>query len=212
MREAARYGLYDLDRLERMILRRVTRDYFLLDEGHRTMTEELEQLLKNLKLRRMLEIYDEQLRAADKDDISYSEFVTRLVRAQWQARQESALEWRIRRANLPERWSLETFPFARQPGVNRKQIRGFAELEFIAKAENIVLVGENRRGQNRTGLRAAAEGVGERLPLPVHQGPGSVRRDVCLAGRPFHAAIAQIAWRGWTSFWLTNVKLSEMWS
>jgi hypothetical protein len=28
--EAARYGLYDLDRLERMILRRVTREYFLL--------------------------------------------------------------------------------------------------------------------------------------------------------------------------------------
>jgi DNA replication protein DnaC len=114
------------------------------------MTEELEQLLKNLKLRRMLEIYDEQLRAADKDDISYSEFVTRLVRAQFQARQEGALEWRIRRANLPERWSLETFPFARQPGVNRKQIRGFAELEFIAKAENIVLVGETGRG--KTGL------------------------------------------------------------
>ncbi len=33
VQEAARYGLYDLDRLERMILRRVTRDYFLLDEG-----------------------------------------------------------------------------------------------------------------------------------------------------------------------------------
>ena len=30
--EAARYGLYDLDRLERMILRRVARDYFLLGE------------------------------------------------------------------------------------------------------------------------------------------------------------------------------------
>jgi hypothetical protein len=38
------------------------------------MTEELEQLLKNLKLRRILEIYDEQLRAADKDDISYSDW------------------------------------------------------------------------------------------------------------------------------------------
>ncbi len=33
VREATRYGLYDLDRLERMILRRVTRDYFLLNEG-----------------------------------------------------------------------------------------------------------------------------------------------------------------------------------
>ena len=114
------------------------------------MTEELDQLLKNLKLRRILEIYDEQLRAADKDDISYSDFVTRLVRAQWQSKQEGALEWRIRRANLPERWTLETFPFARQPGVNRKQIRGFAELEFIAKAENIVLVGKTGRG--KTGL------------------------------------------------------------
>jgi hypothetical protein len=31
--EAARYGLYDLDRLERMILRRVTREYFLLGRG-----------------------------------------------------------------------------------------------------------------------------------------------------------------------------------
>jgi hypothetical protein len=67
------------------------------------MTEDLEQLLKNLKLRRILEIYDEQLRATEKDDISYSD----------QARQEDALEWRIGRANLPERWTLETFPFAR---------------------------------------------------------------------------------------------------
>jgi transposase len=31
VREAARYGLYDLDRLERMILRRVQRDFFRLD-------------------------------------------------------------------------------------------------------------------------------------------------------------------------------------
>jgi hypothetical protein len=31
--------------------------------------------------------------------ISYTDFVTRLVRAQWQAKQEGALEWRIQRAN-----------------------------------------------------------------------------------------------------------------
>lgn len=114
------------------------------------MTEELEQLLKNLKLRRILEIYDEQLRAAEKKDLSYSGFVTGLMRAQWHARQEAALEWRIRRANLPERWSLETFPFPRQPGVNRKQIRAFAELEFIPKSENIVFIGPT--GVGKTGL------------------------------------------------------------
>jgi DNA replication protein DnaC len=41
-------------------------------------------------------------------------------------------------------------PLRPPPGLNRKQIRGFAELEFIAKAENIVLVGETGRG--KTGL------------------------------------------------------------
>jgi DNA replication protein DnaC len=114
------------------------------------MTEDLEQLLKNLKLRRILATYDEQVRAAEKEDVSYSEFVARLLREQWHARQEGALEWRIQRANLPERWSLESFPYARQAGVNRKQVRTFAELEFIAKAENIVWMGPT--GVGKTGL------------------------------------------------------------
>jgi DNA replication protein DnaC len=114
------------------------------------MTEELEQLLKNLKLRRMLKVYDEQLRAADQTHVSYSEFVAGLLRAQWHDRQESALEWRIGRANLPERLSLETFPWQRQPGVNRKQIRGFAELDFVAKHENLVFTGKT--GVGKTGL------------------------------------------------------------
>jgi DNA replication protein DnaC len=112
------------------------------------MNEELEQLLKNLKLRRILEVWEEQLRAAEKEDVTYTEFAARLLRAQWHTRQETALEWRIRRANLPERWSLETFPYANQPGVNRKQIRAFAELDFIGKAENIVFIGPTAVGKS----------------------------------------------------------------
>jgi DNA replication protein DnaC len=117
------------------------------------MTEDLEQLMKNLKLRRMLRVYDEQLRAAEDSQVSYSEFVAGLLRAQWHERQESALEWRIQRANLPERWSLETFPWTRQPGVSKKQMRAFAELDFVARHENIVLVGPT--GVGKTGLASA---------------------------------------------------------
>lgn len=57
--EAARYSLYHLDRFERMIPRRIARDYFVLDGETKTdtaMTEELEQLGENLKLRRILNI------------------------------------------------------------------------------------------------------------------------------------------------------------
>ena len=54
------------------------------------MTDEIEQLLKNLQLGRMRAIYDEQLRAAEKQQVSYSEFIAALLRAQWHHRQESA--------------------------------------------------------------------------------------------------------------------------
>ena len=114
------------------------------------MTEEIDQLMKNLKLHRMRAIYDEHLSAADKQQISYSEFAAGLLRAQWHERQDSALEHRIVRAKLPERWSLETFPYSKQPGVNRKQIRAFAELDFISKYENLVFVGPT--GVGKTGL------------------------------------------------------------
>jgi DNA replication protein DnaC len=113
-------------------------------------SDELEQLLKNLHLNRILEILSEQSSAAEKEDVTYSEFLTRLVRAQWHHRQETALAWRIKRAALPENWSLASFPFARQPGVNRKQIHTLAELEFVARAENLVLIGPP--GVGKTGL------------------------------------------------------------
>jgi DNA replication protein DnaC len=115
-----------------------------------TMTEELEQLLRNLHLKRILEIYDGHLEASEKNDATYTDFLLGLMRPQWHARQEQSLEWRIKRAGLPEQWTLETFPYAKQPGVNRRQIRGFAELDFIAKAENIVFIGKT--GVGKTGL------------------------------------------------------------
>src|SRR5713101_214778 len=114
------------------------------------MTDEIEQLLRNLHLKKIAAIVDDELAHADKQQLSYQELLARLLRAQWQANQESALAWRIKQANLPEQWTLESFPFKRQPGVNPKQIRTLAELEFVGKAENIVLIGPTAVG--KTGL------------------------------------------------------------
>ena len=114
------------------------------------MTEELEQLMKSLHMKRSLDIYAEQLKAAEKEDITYSDFLSRLLRAEWHSRQESSLKARIKSACLPEVWSLETFPFGKQPGVNKRQIRSLADLDFIPKAENIVFIGKSSMG--KTGL------------------------------------------------------------
>jgi DNA replication protein DnaC len=114
------------------------------------MTGDLEQLLKNLKMRKIIEICDETMRAAEDEGLSYSDLLTRLLRAQWHARQESALAWRVKQASLPEQWTLESFPWKLQPGVTRRQIQGLADLDFVAKAENIVFIGAT--GIGKTGL------------------------------------------------------------
>jgi len=114
------------------------------------MTDELAQLLKSLGLDHVAKIYDEQLKRAQTESLTCTDFVLRLLRPQWHARQEKALAWRIKKALLPEQWNLETFPYAKQPGVNRRQIRSFAELDFIPKAENIVFIGPT--GVGKTGL------------------------------------------------------------
>ncbi len=114
------------------------------------MTDEIEQLLRSLHLTRIAEILDAELAKAEKKDASYQDLLAVLLRTQWHHRQESALAYRIKRAGLPEQWTLESFPWKRQTGVSQRQIRGFAELDFIAKAENIVFVGPT--GVGKTGL------------------------------------------------------------
>ena len=114
------------------------------------MTDELAQLLKSLHLGQIAAILDEQIAIAERDQLAYGELLTRLMRAQFHHRQETALQWRVKQATLPESWTLESFPWKKQPGVAQRQIRGFAELEFIARAENIVFIGPT--GVGKTGL------------------------------------------------------------
>ena len=112
------------------------------------MNDDLQQLLCSLRLRKIAEILDAEVAAAEKKGLSYNELLARLLRAQWHQRQEDALGWRIKQAKLPEPWTLESFPFKKQPGVSQKQIRGLSELEFIGRAENIVFIGPTAVGKS----------------------------------------------------------------
>jgi DNA replication protein DnaC len=117
------------------------------------MTEELEQLLKNLRLPEIADTLDEKIKLADQEQPPYEKFLLSLMRPQWHAKQEKAMEWRIKNARMPERWALETFPFKIQTGVNHRQIKTLAELAFIDKAENLVFIGPT--GVGKTGLASA---------------------------------------------------------
>ena len=141
-------------------------------------------------------IFDEQLRTADEQQITYSDFVAGLLRAQWRDRQENALEWRIRRACLPERWALETFPFAKQPGVNRSRSRAFAELDFVGKRENLVLIGPT--GVGKTGLACGILLKALQNGLRCQPGAQDLFDEMSLADRSTRRLVNRL--RVWTSF------------
>ena len=85
------------------------------------MTEEIQQLLKNLRLHKMADMVEGELTTARKDSPSYSDLLARLLRAEWLDQQERRFQARIKHAHLPEQWTLESFPFKQQPGVSRRQ-------------------------------------------------------------------------------------------
>src|SRR3954470_193146 len=114
------------------------------------MSEDLQQLLLNLKLKTVAARFEELLGTAEQAGTPLKTLLTQLFRAEWEARQQAALAARLRRAHMPELLTLESFPFKVQTGVKERQIRTFAQLDFIPKAENIVFIGET--GVGKTGL------------------------------------------------------------
>lgn len=106
------------------------------------MNDELLNLAQALKLKRIPDILERELNSATKRGVSYSDFLVRLLREEYQHAQVRSLERRIKRANLPDRnWVLETFPFKKQPAVKQSVIRQLCELNFMNEAENIVFIG-----------------------------------------------------------------------
>ena len=114
------------------------------------MDDDLEQLLKGLKLKRIGDILERELASAEKRGSSYTSLLKRLLREEYQSQQERFLEHRIRRAKLPERWSLDTFPWKKQPKAPRKVIEQLGELDFMDRAANAVFIGDT--GIGKTGL------------------------------------------------------------
>lgn len=117
------------------------------------MDDELDQLLKNLRLKRIHEILERMLARAEKRQPAYSTFLAWLLREQYNYQQQRAVEYRIRRARIPERWTVESFPFKKQPGVRAATIRQLAKLDFLGRAANIVFIGPT--GVGKTGLASS---------------------------------------------------------
>lgn len=114
------------------------------------MKEQLKELLIKLRLHGMAECLDEVLTNAQRSGTAIDDVFLELLQAEHRHQQERALDNRIKKAKLPWPWTLDTFPFSQQPGVNKTQIMGLAKLNFVHKNENIVFIG--KPGTGKSGL------------------------------------------------------------
>ena len=112
------------------------------------MREDIDKLLAQLHFKGMAQSLARILAQADAEALPATAVVYRLLQEEWRYRQERSLAYRLDQAKLPWDWSLETFPFDRQPGVNAAQIKGLAGLDFIPRAENLVFIGPPGTGKS----------------------------------------------------------------
>jgi DNA replication protein DnaC len=96
----------------------------------------------------MVEALDKELGRAEKAAIPVFEVLYRLALEEQRVRQEKSLANRLKQAKMPWDWTLESFPFAEQPGVNPTQIKTLAGLDFVRRAENLVFIGPPGTGKS----------------------------------------------------------------
>jgi DNA replication protein DnaC len=114
------------------------------------MREKLRQLMERLKLKGMAATLDQVLLKAEKEGTPTCAALYTLLLEEQRHREETSLRNRLHNARIPANWTVHTFPFERQPGVNKTQILDLAGLSFVERADNLVFIGDT--GVGKTGL------------------------------------------------------------
>lgn len=121
--------------------------------------DRIEELLKELRMPTALAVLPALLREAQAKKRSYSWLLGRLLEEEIAGRKVRATENRMCAARFLEDWTLKTFPWERQPGVDRTEIMELAELEFVRLASNIVFIGDVGVGKSGLAMGLAREAV-----------------------------------------------------
>lgn len=125
----------------------------------------LQHHLKALKLPTMLRDYASMAASCGQERESYPQYLLRLTERELLDRERRAMERRLREAQFPLTKTIETFDFAAQPTLNEALVRELLRGDYIAKKENVLLVGNPGTGKTHlaTALGYAACTQGRRV-------------------------------------------------
>ena len=115
------------------------------------MNEEMVKILNYLRMPYLCEKWDEYITLARKKRFSASHLLKHVLEEEYKIKQINARERRMQQAKIPEHLVMETYPFKRQPKLNKKKILSLYDaFEYVEKSQNIIWVGPT--GCGKTGL------------------------------------------------------------
>jgi DNA replication protein DnaC len=115
------------------------------------MNEELAAILKYLRLGGLLAHWDDYLQLAAQKRLSHAGLLAHILQEEYRLKREHARQLRLQRARIPELWVIETYPFERQPKLNKKRLLAlYDSLSYLKQNQNIIWLG--RTGCGKTGL------------------------------------------------------------
>ena len=118
------------------------------------MDEKFEQMLKYVRLSGLLANWDHYIELAEKNDFSHVRLMQYVIEQEYKIKQENARKRRNTHARIPEPFVIETFPFNRQPKLNKKRILSiYDSFDYMLKQHNIIWIGPT--GTGKTGLATA---------------------------------------------------------
>ena len=112
----------------------------------------LEHHLKTLRLPTILREYDKVARQCAAEQVDFTRYLLRLTELELVDRDRRAIERRIRQAKFPVVKSLDSFDFLSIPSANKTLVLDLARGEFIARKENVLLLGNSGTGKTHLAL------------------------------------------------------------
>jgi DNA replication protein DnaC len=103
--------------------------------------ERLGEQLQRLRLFKSKERLEALLQEAASQELPYADFLERVLSEEVASKTAKHVSMRTSLARFPFVKSLETFDFAYQPSLDKKQIQTLASCHFIEHGENIVILG-----------------------------------------------------------------------
>ena len=104
--------------------------------------------LMTLRLKRINDVLDQELAAAQKQNRSTTQVLERLLEIEAVSLIERRIERRIKESKLPERKLLADFDFEFQTGIDKKQIMELATLGFVERKQWLILAGSSGTGKS----------------------------------------------------------------